>query len=749
MKNEYLSLHRQNIYNRKRTAFDWEEDSLKHMMLEEDIEKLNNILSELVDENPQFCQFVNNVTVCCYDVMNDKPKFIRPILTDFMEISTHNDITDAKYLLNYLKGQIFDTVTFTEFSLEELPTIINQVKNSGFLDCQDGQLMLQRSPSFYSEYHSEPRFLKELCYNCNPEFKDIPKKSHITFEHIKKLFAIQAQNGSFLTVNEFIFIGPASILAAIVFFDGTFIVRWSVFKSYLEEFGKDTTKILLKNLFDRFVFHMFSGQSTDLSNMKQYFENRILKDMSTRFSNFTIDEHCGFIVDGKFNVPAFSRFLETMIKEKINGAINQSSVNAMFFGGHKYEKLLTNILAKFSDQIKQYKNECFIQGLKFNTIFESLGWTFVTDCKEIPGFYSTDASSFWWKKDINLHPDRYCYYRNLYELSEEKKTWYTIETIYVCADGGARAKQKKNSKLSYWHPNVGSGGNVCMGDLRLSQSLIYLDIEHIKNYLDNVCELLKIINFDSPYSSSDFQLLSEDSKLIESVAIKRHSQDKKNDIATVQVPTFKRATSLSQQQMKKTTTIKKDTSVQQGNVQDFICGVTHNDIIEVRRILTDIERTQSPVFNNNKIIDWSRSSTWLHPNGTSYFHIPGTVYGRCYYQKNRYSSMYELTITNFNKCITICRLIKIGNLFNIYKNYLTDINVVRFINDFTKYHQTAEVSMTDIVCKITCNTIAKKDQDSEQVFVMSEINRKVPNPLLLNFSEFFDKIDKKSTIAVK
>jgi len=124
-----LQIRKQNVFVRQRSDFDWESDSLKYMILDNDVEKLNEIISELINEKPEYCQFINNISVCFYDKVAEHLRYLRPLSVDLLEISSGTILNQEDIIVNKLMNPTFDMVTFTEFGICELPFVLTSVKD--------------------------------------------------------------------------------------------------------------------------------------------------------------------------------------------------------------------------------------------------------------------------------------------------------------------------------------------------------------------------------------------------------------------------------------------------------------------------------------------------------------------------------------------------------------------------------------------------------------------------------------------
>jgi len=756
-----LPIRNQNFFVRQRSDFDWESDSLKYMVLDNDVEKLNEIISELINEKPEYCQFINNISVCHYDLVAERIRYLRPVAVDLLELATRDNLNDEEFIVNKLLIQTFDIVTFTEFGMSELPDVLSFMKNlESNMNSDDRQYPMTTRPNYlrYDSDSADDRFFKEFCFNINPEFNYIPKKSNITFEHVKKVLV---SNKTTISAEELMFVGPANILAAISFFNGTFLIRWSTFKSYLEEFGKNIVKDLLRMLFDRFVFHLLKNHGRNIANMEEYVKNRVLSSLTKEHCR-DITNHFDFKTNDKA-LPALNsllKYIEDQTKYLVAKQMNDDR-NVLYFKSELYDSLLKKIFKKVLTQINTSKNISFLEGLKCGKMFERLGWSYVDDSKEIPGNVAADESKLWWKKTVEFSPDRFCYCQKIYQISDDKKGLIVIHTLYVCSNGEVRAKETFNKeKLRYGHPNIGSASNVCLGDLRLADSLLKVKSSDFENFLNNVSTFLQMINFDSPYCASDRDFFYKDSKLMYEDGRKRDGDGKV--VAASPGTTYKKIKAVINNvpQAPDAFTIRTDNIKEivpaPAQIKKFVFEYTDVDVSAVLGILTTLERTRS--VYSDKSIDWNSCSVWLHPNGTSYFYLSADSYGRCFYQKNKYSFVYQLDIEKeFNICIKICRLIKVGKLFDCYKYYLTKDNIERFINPILKKDTLRDITITDIVSNISYMATSKeikptdvKEEDGEEKGMKGfNICKNIPNPVVLDFAEFFNKVESTTDVVMK
>lgn len=764
----HLQIRKQNVFVRQRSDFDWESDSLKYMILDNDVEKLNEIISELINEKPEYCQFINNISVCFYDRVAENLRYLRPIAVDLLELASQTILNQEDIIINKIMNSTFDMITFTEFGISELPFILTAVRDyDQQISSEDRQGLITNRPN-YLNYNSEiddDRYFKEFCFNIDPKFNYIPKKSNITFEHIKKSIV---NNRITISIEELIFIGPANILAAVAFFNGTFLIRWSTFKSYLEEFGKNITKDLLHGLFDRFVFHLLKNHGRNIANMEEYVKNRVTSALTKEYrGNFTnsiekYESGCDDNTD-KNSITNLKndiiQLMDTQTKSLIKLQLSNDK-NMIYFKSGLYDNLLKKIFKRVLTQVNNSKNISFLEGLKCGKMFDRLGWTYVDDISEIPSRAGSDELKLWWKKDININPDRFCRDGKIYQINDEQKHLIKIQTLYVCSDGQVRATQTYDSNiLRYGHPNIGLASNVCLGDLKLAESLLKIKVADFENFLNNVSIFLQMINFDSPFTSCDREFYLKNSKLMYQNEVKPKLDSNGNKIPSKEV-TFKKIKPVgcqiqqtSESFMIRTDNIK-ETSLVPKTIGRFVSDYTEKDIATVIDIIRNIERTRSPV-SADKLINWNICSVWLHPNGTSYFYLHNGSYQDCFYQKNKYSYVYPMDLEReFNSCIKICRLIKVGKLLDCYNLYLTKDNIVRFIDVFLNKQKVRDISISDIISKISY-TIAKKQKDisekksNEESIKEFSICGSIPNPIMFDFGEFFDKIEVDTNVVIK
>jgi hypothetical protein len=735
-----IFLVKNEFYSRNLSESEWQFNFSKHMVLDSDVEKLNAILSNLSSKKPEYCHFINNVTVTHCNVMNNKSgKYIKPVLVDLLELSCNETFPKEQRRLEIF-SQIFDTVTFTEFGEKDLIDLLT-ANSSEYISYKS---LLNPLPSFGLPHEltsgSEFRLLRDVSCNLDSNFNYVPTTSVLTFEHIKKILM---NNTLTLGVREFFYIGPTSTLTAICLHNNILIIRWSTFKSIMTQFGEQVAQDYLEKILDRFLIHLSSEHRYNMIDLNQYLQDRCEKAV---YNSMSVKIKDGKIIEDDTYYKSLQQNICNIVKTQVDKLLNEDQ-NILYFKNGLYNTMLNEMFDRVMSQVKQSRTKYFLDGVKLSKVFETKGWVYLESPTSDFSALQRFPNDIWWKKDLNLYVDKFCRDGQLYELSDDKKNLYKIVSMYISSVGTVLVKQEyDSSKLKYHHPNVSGDYLVCLGDLKVKANPSKLSLQEFSEFLDSVVVLLQTINFDSPYARSDYDFLCRDSKRIECSSFR---DNEFGDPKKKEASTYKRVRPLNEGLSHPdsfsvaSNNLRTTSPAPIDNELNRVASIDHRDIERVSNILLSVERTRDPVIDISVI--WNRTHTWLHPNGQSYFHF--YIYD-CYthyflYQKNRYSSLYHLDSNEFNDCIKVCKLVNISTLSSnssSLRDYLTKENIDKFFSPILNKIKSSSISIKDILFKLINSRDSKLD--------LEKLSEQLPNPLLLNFATLFNNLDNKNEVVL-
>jgi hypothetical protein len=208
--------------------------------------------------------------------------------------------------------------------------------------------------------------------------------------------------------------------------------------------------------------------------------------------------------------------INNYIKDNIKKLIFESVKDVLFkninFDMMNLNEYLNSLKQMFIQSNKNALSKAFLNGLYVNGIIQELGWNYISNV-QADRYYNSLSLNYnhnYIYKDVNIIPEyaiisdydaeyyfgsRKLIYKKIKDEFKEK-IQSKITRLYIdLTDGTMKAVGR--------HPNVSTGHQVCMGDLKGKISFDSSDTEHIKELIVQCEKLLETINFSSSYNDSD------------------------------------------------------------------------------------------------------------------------------------------------------------------------------------------------------------------------------------------------------
>ena len=161
-------------------------------------------------------------------------------------------------------------------------------------------------------------------------------------------------------------------------------------------------------------------------------------------------------------------------------------------------------------------HKSYMNGLKLSKICSDLGWK-VFDFVEGRAPCYLNNNHVWIWKEVDIMPDTAVIYQSdadYYKIDKYRKLnddgkevlrsdyGIHISELYLDLNTGSMCARGK-------HPNVSSGQQVCMGDLKGKITFTNVTEEQIRENLENCVKLLYCINYSSAYTESGKQVFMD------------------------------------------------------------------------------------------------------------------------------------------------------------------------------------------------------------------------------------------------
>jgi hypothetical protein len=208
--------------------------------------------------------------------------------------------------------------------------------------------------------------------------------------------------------------------------------------------------------------------------------------------------------------------INNYIKDNINELIYKTVKDVLYrnvnFDMMNLNEYLCSMKNMFIESNKNALSKAFLNGLYVNKIIQDIGWNYISDVKSDSYYYhlSLNYNHNYIYKDVDIVPEYAVIssYDAEYHFGSRKVTYKKIKEnfknklqskitrLYIdLTDGTMRAVGN--------HPNVSTGHQVCMGDLKGKISFDSLNIDTIKDLIIQCEQLLETINYSSSYNDVD------------------------------------------------------------------------------------------------------------------------------------------------------------------------------------------------------------------------------------------------------
>lgn len=194
--------------------------------------------------------------------------------------------------------------------------------------------------------------------------------------------------------------------------------------------------------------------------------------------------------DFEHNIQRLGHIMTDLLKSLFRDEPSSPTAYNLLLNQNEMYRTVLNKFMSNQDQVERRATERGILiGSKFFTAFQRYGYIY-------------ELGSGRWEKTLNMHPE-FCLWHNvLYKIPEEYQDKFIIESLTF--DPGTLREESFIIHANGKHPNVSSGGQVCIGGelcsefKRLIRTKGLMAQEYV-NFLARIEDALKVINFDSSY----------------------------------------------------------------------------------------------------------------------------------------------------------------------------------------------------------------------------------------------------------
>jgi hypothetical protein len=463
------------------------------------ITDLNDLLTEMFNEDEELQQYVNCIAVCNRDTHLSISSY-KKIMTNQLEENPES----REYLMNCGHREFdhrkFDTISFMNLGIAQLKEVCREERNTG-----NGRSANSADDKMYKIFNPQVNTANSLAnkiYNICPEMKGI-KGTFTNFNQLRSALDDVIKDSYSFNMNnitEYILFGTRDIVLAVIKPSGHLLVKWSVINSLLIN-DRAKAKEVLVALFARFNYFNERIKKANITTFKEDIEDSAFFECYRRFMTSLNDEHSFFPakVDGNnvFRIEdVLSSQLETVLKDQFQGTIFSVNDESMYY------TMLKDVFENFKNNVDKATKKAYRKGMEMSNKMAMLGWQ-VVDKSQVPG--GGKDGVVWYRKELNIVPDRYEKNKKVYKIHEDKRSCCKIPNLFVSTDGEVRADSA--------HPNVhGCTSKVCTGDMEK------LDFawtgDKIRDWLGRLETLLTMMNFDSPHHDKLYKTVKVNAELM-------------------------------------------------------------------------------------------------------------------------------------------------------------------------------------------------------------------------------------------
>ena len=650
--------------------YKWGNNTKKHLVFQEDAEQLNEVLSELINENEEFSMFINSISFTSISSTLRK-NFLRKLCISPLDITTgagdramavehQTEISDDNRNDVMWTTGVYNTISFCDFGLKALETAFACSDYSSSNSRLETKLLKSYDPMFRNSNIS----VRNKCINIDSKMKGFTG-SFINMNSIISLYESYTRNGK--DIDKFVLIGTTNVLLGIIFNNGTLVIRWPALKQILKKHDREVFKSTLCNLLNIFVPYNLRFQAMNMEGYKKELLVHAFAKANLEFSTFM------FKKDDDEPKELFKERVETVVKtctDYIDRIVKSKETSGPDF----VTGLVNELLSRVRDDIREFKEDAYGTGYKYGAIMANSGW------------HIADTDKLAWYKSVDITPDRFIFEGRMYKIPKDKRTVH-ISEITIFSAGNMTAT---NDGVAH-HPNM-SGQRVCTGDMELAK-LTTGDPEQLMSLLNSAEKLLEIINFDSAYTTSMLQSIYYN---ITPESVEGSQLSLRKDLLddpTRRRSGLKRQLTRKNDAPKKTENVKKGKSLPKAGVlpkPEEVAKQSNDEnavyveqLSNLSRVVRDIERGIGTTYRTIKVANLLtnvNNAIWLHPNGVTIIGLRDDVgYAVPFYKRARNIQAVEISDTDLNKMLPLCKLVQVGLLNRTdWKGKLTRSNFAIF-----------------------------------------------------------------------
>lgn len=311
------------------------------------------------------------------------------------------------------------------------------------------------------------------------------------------------------SIYKIMFVGDKNYIIAIIDGNGIMYINKNICTKIYEIGDKKQFQRIIKNVMFLFSQVNSSVISRNINVLKSDITKPLFQDLVSNYLKGIDIEYVNqkifdLFKDENNRVDALINQIENYISSKIDSYLENTCWGIDF--KYSYRDIITDILRRQNDVKRSAATKAFQNGLRIGSKFEMYGWSITTT----DAICSTESVSVFWKKQVDIKPDKFCYNGKIYKVNNDaiSDIPFCIHTLYLSSTGQLYAYGE--------HPNVDSSCRVCMGDL--AGKIEVSDIDNIGENLRKLENLLYLINYDSSYTNRKKEWYQSNSHLIDTTA---------------------------------------------------------------------------------------------------------------------------------------------------------------------------------------------------------------------------------------
>ena len=318
-------------------------------------------------------------------------------------------------------------------------------------------------------------------------------------------------------IDKLIFVGDKCYLLAIMDEFHNFYVSQKTFEIIYKldtTANKDLLRKIVLNLFNYIskvcipLLNITISQYVN-NDVKNFVFDDLIKDNAFRSAIGNNEEFSNIMTYSFTKENNTDDYIKQNIHTIIEKYVNKYLRSKYIFDNLSITKIINVVRDKVESTYEDLIRKSYMNGLKISKICSDLGWNvFDPDEDSAPCYLNNNHVWIW--KEVDITPDTAVIYQSdadYYKIDKYRKLndegkekllndyGIHISELYLDLNVGSMCARGR-------HPNVSSGQQVCMGDLKGKITFTNVTDEQIRANLENCVKLLYCINYSSAYTEN-------------------------------------------------------------------------------------------------------------------------------------------------------------------------------------------------------------------------------------------------------